>query len=54
MIERARILDAGDPLAQYRARFHMPEGVIYLDGNSLGPNGKTFRGWRRPPNRDLL
>ena len=36
MIERARILDAGDPLAQYRERFHVPEGVIYLDGNSLG------------------
>ncbi|MDP4573588.1 kynureninase [Qipengyuania sp. G39] len=36
MIERARILDAGDPLAQYRDRFHVPEGVIYLDGNSLG------------------
>ena len=36
MIERARILDADDPLAQYRERFHVPEGVIYLDGNSLG------------------
>ena len=36
MIERARILDAGDPLAQYRDRFHVPDGVIYLDGNSLG------------------
>jgi len=36
MIERARILDAGDPLALYRERFDVPEGVIYLDGNSLG------------------
>ncbi len=36
MIERARQLDAGDPLAEYRERFLVPEGVIYLDGNSLG------------------
>jgi len=30
-------LDAADPLASFRALFVMPEGVIYLDGNSLGP-----------------
>ncbi|MDX3894245.1 kynureninase [Pusillimonas sp.] len=30
-------LDAADPLARYRERFLLPEGVIYLDGNSLGP-----------------
>ncbi|MBX7533783.1 kynureninase [Qipengyuania sp. 1XM1-15A] len=36
MIERARQLDAGDPLTQFRDRFDVPEGVIYLDGNSLG------------------
>jgi kynureninase len=29
-------LDAADPLAFARARFALPEGVIYLDGNSLG------------------
>ncbi|KQU55830.1 kynureninase [Sphingomonas sp. Leaf339] len=29
-------LDAADPLAPMRARFALPEGVIYLDGNSLG------------------
>jgi kynureninase len=29
-------LDAQDPLAPCRARFTLPEGVIYLDGNSLG------------------
>lgn len=28
--------DAADPLAPQRARFALPEGVIYLDGNSLG------------------
>lgn len=34
--ERATDFDAADPLAGYRARFVLPEGVIYLDGNSLG------------------
>lgn len=29
-------LDARDPLAPLRAQFDLPEGVIYLDGNSLG------------------
>ncbi|HEX5644269.1 MAG TPA: kynureninase, partial [Erythrobacter sp.] len=36
MLERARELDAADPLSIYRERFTLPEGVIYLDGNSLG------------------
>ena len=34
--EDARSLDAADPLAFARERFSLPEGVIYLDGNSLG------------------
>ncbi|MFC6300442.1 kynureninase [Pseudomonas sp. CCM 7893] len=29
-------LDAQDPLAPLRTQFALPEGVIYLDGNSLG------------------
>lgn len=29
-------LDAADPLAHFRERFRLREGLIYLDGNSLG------------------
>ena len=32
----AEKLDAADPLAHARGLFQLPEGVIYLDGNSLG------------------
>ena len=35
-LEDAQNLDAADPLAFARERFKLREGVIYLDGNSLG------------------
>jgi kynureninase len=33
----AEALDRDDPLAPLRAKFDLPDGVLYLDGNSLGP-----------------
>jgi len=36
MEARARALDASDPLASFRERFFVPEGALYLNGNSLG------------------
>ncbi len=36
-LNEAFAADAADPLASFRGHFALPEGVIYLDGNSLGP-----------------
>ena len=34
--DHARHLDSSDTFASYRELFHIPEDMIYLDGNSLG------------------
>jgi kynureninase len=39
----AAALDCADELAAVRERFVLPEGVIYLDGNSLGPLPKATK-----------
>lgn len=35
-LQTCREMDAADPLARSREAFVLPEGIVYLDGNSLG------------------
>jgi kynureninase len=41
--DEATALDRADELAPFRERFVLPNDVIYLDGNSLGPLPKTTK-----------
>ena len=45
MISRADLesLDRADPLARFRGELELPEGIVYLDGNSLGPLPRRAR-----------
>lgn len=36
-LDNAQQLDAADPVRELRGRFHLPDGVRYFDGHSLGP-----------------
>lgn len=45
--KEARRLDHSDPLKEFRRRFHIPPGTIYLDGNSLGLLSRDAEAWHR-------
>ncbi|MGE3830523.1 MAG: kynureninase [Parvibaculaceae bacterium] len=42
-LQHARDLDAADPLVSLRNQFELPDGVIFMDANSIGPMPKAVR-----------
>lgn len=42
-LDNVRELDRLDPLAVFKSQFSLPEGVLYLDGNSLGAQPNEAR-----------
>ena len=43
-IEMCQDLDKADKLLAFREKFRLPDNLIYLDGNSLGPLPKATPG----------
>ena len=41
--EDLEALDRSDELREFRSRFDLPQGFVYLDGNSLGPPSRATR-----------
>ncbi|WP_221178137.1 kynureninase [Vibrio crassostreae] len=35
-LEDCKSMDLADPLSSFKSKFHLPEGIVYLDGNSMG------------------
>ncbi len=42
-LDSVRERDRQDPLADFKSHFALPEGVLYLDGNSLGAQPKAAK-----------
>ncbi|MBT2773622.1 kynureninase [Halomonas sp. ISL-60] len=42
-LDSVRERDRQDPLAAFKSRFALPEGILYLDGNSLGAQPKAAK-----------